>query len=161
MNDTSIPRTWMLGIALLQGLCLLVLYRSVDSGFWPSESPLWAYPLWTLAIAVPVLLLLSVDRDNVGSVAKHVGAFGALLALLAIYTGWQAEPFEAFPIDSLTVAFVITIGLACFKALMYLQQRANGVPLTYQVLFTNSWRNFLVGALAALFTGIFWMILML
>jgi len=29
------------------------------------------------------------------------------------------------------------------------------VPLTYEVLFTNSWRNFLVGVLAALpFTGL-------
>ena len=161
MNQNSLPRLIMLGIAFVQGLCLLVLYRSVESHFWPSESPVWAYPLWTLAIAVPLLLLLSIDRQNYASVAKHVGTFGLLLALLAIYTGWQAEPFKQFPIENLTAAFVITIGLACFKALMYLQQRANRVPLTYEVLFTNSWRNFLVGALAALFTLIFWLILML
>jgi len=161
MTDTSLPRAWLLGIAFLQGLCLLVLYRSVESGLWPSESPVWAYPLWTLAIAVPLLLLLSIDRENVAAVAKYVGGFAVVLALLAVYTGWQARPFGEFPIDSLTVAFVITIGLACFKALMYLQQRASRVPLTYEVLFTNSWRNFLVGVLAALFTGIFWLILLL
>ncbi|MGH8221566.1 MAG: DUF4153 domain-containing protein, partial [Woeseiaceae bacterium] len=63
--------------------------------------------------------------------------------------------------ESLTFVFFVSIGLACFKALMYLQQRAAKVPLTYQVLFTNSWRNFLVGALSALFTLIFWLILML
>ncbi len=161
MNDTSLPRAWLLGIAFVQGLCLLVLYRSVESGFWPGESPAWAYPLWTLAIAVPLLLLLSITRDNVVAVAKHVGLFAILLVLLAAYTGWQAKPFGEFPIGSLTGVFVLTMGLACFKALMYLQQRASGVPLSYQVLFTNSWRNFLVGALAGLFTGIFWMILLL
>jgi hypothetical protein len=51
--------------------------------------------------------------------------------------------------------------LASFKALMYLQQRANQVPLTYQVLFTNSWRNFLVTALSVIFVVIFWLILVL
>ena len=161
MNASSLPKLPMLAIAFLQGLCLLVLYRSVESGFWPSESPVWAFPLWTLAIAAPLLLLLSIDRDNYASVVKHVAAFGGLLALLALYTGWQAEPFKEFPIDSMTTAFVITIGLACFKALMYLQQRANRVPLTYEVLFTNSWRNFLVGVLAGIFTLIFWLILVL
>ncbi len=161
MNTTSIPRPLLLGIAFLQGLCLLVLYRSTESHFWPSESPVWAYPLWTLAIVVPLLLLLSIDRNNYVSMTKHVAAFGALLALLALYTGWQAEPFEEFPIVSMTTTFVFTIGLASFKALMYLQQRANRAPLEYEVLFTNSWRNFLVGVLAAIFTLIFWLILVL
>jgi hypothetical protein len=44
---------------------------------------------------------------------------------------------------------------------MYIQQRAGGVALSYQVLFTNSWRNFLVGALSALFVLVFWLILTL
>ena len=161
MNDNSLPRVWLLGVALMQGLCLLVLYRSAESGFWPSESPAWAFPLWTLAIAVPLLLLLSTTRKNVAAVARYVGGFAVLLSLLAVYTGWQGTPFGEFPIGSLAGVFAVTIGLACFKALMYLQQRASRVPLTYQVLFTNSWRNFLVGVLAALFTGIFWLILLL
>lgn len=161
MNTNALPKSALLGIALVQGLCLLVLYRSVEFDFWPGESPVWAFPLWTLAIAVPLLLLLSIDRDNYASVAKYVAAYGALIALLALYTGWQAEPFHEFPIESLTAAFAFTIGLASFKALMYLQQRANGEPPTYPVLFTYSWRNFLVGVLAALFTLIFWLILRL
>lgn len=161
MNNTSLPRLPLLGIAFLQGLCLLVLYRSVEFHFWPSASPAWAYPLWTLAIAVPLLLLLALDRGNYVSVFKHVAALGALLALLALYTGWQAKPFGEFPIESLTAAFVVTIGLASFKALIYLQQRVNRAPLSYQALFTNSWRNFLVGVLAGIFTLIFGLILLL
>jgi len=164
-ESSTLPRTVpgipMLGIAFLQGICLFALYRAVENDSWPSESPLWAYPLWTLALALPLLLLLSIDRRNYVSVGKLVGGFGAVLALLAVYTGWQAEPYGAFRVESLTMAFFFSIALACFKGLMYLQQRANEVPLTYQVLFTNSWRNFLVGALSALFTFIFWLILML
>ncbi len=161
MKTTSVPRWPILGIAFVQGLCLLVLYRSIEDDFWPSESPVWAFPLWTLVLVVPVLLMLSIDRDNYRSVAKYVAGFGGLLALLAIYTGWQAEPFDEVQIGSMTFAFVVTIGLASFKGLMYLQQRANGVPLSYEVLFTNSWRNFLVGALSAIFTVIFGLILVL
>ncbi len=151
----------MIIIAVLQGILLFALYRAFDTDFWPSESPLWSFPLWTLAAAVPLLLLLSLQRDNIRQVSQLVAGSAAALAVLAIYTGWQAEPFGEFALGSLSFAFSLSITLACFKALMYLQQRANQVPLTYQVLFTNSWRNFLVTALSAIFVFIFWLILML
>jgi uncharacterized protein DUF4153 len=162
MNDSSsLPRVAMLIIAVVQGIVLFALYRAFDTDFWPSEDPLWSYPLWTLATAVPLLLLLSLNHGNERRVVQLVAGWAAVLALLAIYTGWQAEPFEEFPVGSLTFVFSASMTLACFKALMYLQQRANQVPLTYQVLFTNSWRNFLVTALSAIFVLIFWLILVL
>lgn len=151
----------MLIISLVQGLCLYGLYHAADTKSWPSESPIWSFPLWTVAIAVPLLLLLSIDRDNYRISTKYVALLGAVLALLAVYTGYQAEPFGEFPIFNLSFAFACGVTLACFKALMYLQQRADGVELTYQVLFTNSWRNFLVAALSALFVFVFWLILVL
>ncbi len=162
MNDSpSLPRVAMLTIAVVQGLLLFALYRAFDTDTWPSESPLWSFPLWTLIIAVPLLLLLSLDRGNAHRVSKMVAGVAVVLALLAVYTGWQAEPYGEFPVYGLSLAFIFSITLACFKTLMYLQQRANQVPLTYQVLFSNSWRNFLVTALSALFVLIFWLILML
>ena len=161
MNKLSLPLMRVVVIGLAQGLCLLILYLRTEAHSWPSKSPSWAYPLWTLAIVVPLLLMLSIDRRNGRSVAMHVIAFGSLLALLAAYTGWQAEPYNSFPTASLTAAFVISIGIASFKALMYLQQRANELPLTYEVLFTYSWRNFLVGVLAGLFALMFSLILLL
>ncbi len=162
MEKTSdVPKWSLLSIAAAQGICLYLLYRSTELGVWPSESPLWSYPLWTLAVVVPLMLLLSIDRKNHVSAVTLVAAFGGLLLFLALYTGSQAEPHGEFPVGSMTFAYVASIGLACFKALMYLQQRADRVTLTYQVLFTNSWRNFLVGALAAVFAFIFWLILML
>lgn len=161
MNDSSLPRVAMLIIAVVQGILLFGLYRAFDTGLWPSQSPLWSYPLWTLVTAVPLLLLLSLQRDNIRNVSRLAAGSAAVLAVLAIYTGWQAEPFGEFALFSLSAAFSLSITLACFKALMYVQQRANQVPLTYQVLFTNSWRNFLVSALSAIFVFIFWLILML
>jgi len=157
----ELPRKPMLAIAIVQGLFLYALYYAVATGSWPSESPIWSYPLWTVAFAVPLMLLLSIDRGNYKRVVKHVAVLACILTLLAIYIGFQAEPFGEFRLSSLSSAFAFSITLACFKALMYLQQRADQVPLSYQVLFTNSWRNFLVTALAALFVLAFWLILML
>ena len=162
MNESpSLPRVSILIIAVVQGVLLFALYRAFDTNSWPSESPLWSFPSWTLTVAVPLLLVLSLDRGNAARVGKMVAGLAAVLALLAIYTGWQAEPFNEFPLFSLSFAFLCSVTLACFKALMYLQQRADQVPLTYQALFTKSWRNFLVTALSAVFVLIFWLILML
>jgi hypothetical protein len=151
----------MLAIALAQGLCLLFLYRSEEGGFWPSGAPLWSVPLWTLTVAVPVLLLLSLTRGNAAALLRDIGGFAAILALLALYTGWQAEPFDEFPIGRMIAIYTATLAIGSFKALMYLQQRASGEPLRYRQLFTYSWRNFLVGAFSGLFTLIFWLILLL
>ena len=87
--------------------------------------------------------------------------FATVLAGLALYVGWQAEPYDEIRTGSLIFTFAASIALATFKALMYLQQRADGEPLTYAVLFTHSWRNFLGGVLGVVFTGIFWLILIL
>lgn len=160
-NSTERPTRLLLGVSFVQGLCLYALYQSFEQDVWPSESPVWSYPLCTLAVLSPLLLMLSATRSNLAAAVKNIAAFSVVLALLAAYTGWQAEPFDEFPVGSLTFAFAVTVAIASFKALMYLQQRADGVALSYPVLFTNSWRNFLVGVLAALFTLIFWLILLL
>ena len=151
----------MLSIAVGQGLLLFALYKAFDAHVWPSESPLWWYPLWTLAVAIPILLLLSLECGNERRVVSMSAGLGAVLAILAIYTGWQAQPFGEFPVFSLSAAFGLSIAIACFKALMYLQQRAAHLPMSYEVLFTYSWRNFLVLALAVLFVLVFWLVLQL
>ena len=177
MNDTpSLPRKPMLLIALAQGVALAFLYSATNPGAalarqvlgvpveaesWLSQSPMWSYPLWTLSLAVPVLLLLSLERGNVIRVTRIVLLFSVVLALAAVYIGSQARPVDEFPVRSLTGIFALTMTVACLKGLMYLQQRAAAMPMSYQVLFTNSWRNFLTLFLALVFTFVSWLILRL
>ena len=158
---TTLPKITLLSIALLQGLLLLALYKTFDLNVWPSASPLFSYPLWTLALAVPVLLLLSLERGNERRLGVLCATFAVVLMLLAIYIGWQARPFGEFPVAGLSLSFGCSITLACFKALMYMQQRAAQLPLSYPVLFTYSWRNFLVLALSGLFVLAFFLVLLL
>ena len=155
------PTRLLLGVSLAQGLCLYLLYASVEAERWPSKDPVYSYPLWTLAVLAPLLLLLSATRANLVATAKNTAAFCVVLTLLAVYTGWQAQPFDQFPTGSLALTYTMTVSIAGFKALIYLQQRANGEPFSYPALFANSWRNFLVGVFAALFALIFWLILLL
>lgn len=162
MPETSRLRPkLMLLVAVTQGILLMLLHEAHDSGSWPSESPLWSYPLWTLTLAVPVLLLLSLEAGRELRTAKLVGAFAIVIGLLAVYIGYQAQPFGEFRLGTLSFVFGASITLACFKALMYIQQRAAGATLSYAVLFTYSWRNFLTLALALIFVLAFWLILML
>jgi len=153
------PKFMMLLISVLQGVLLLALYLSIDARVWPSQSPVWAYPLFTLAISIPTLFLLSLERGNERRVSLYIAGFALVLTPLAAYTGWQAEPAGVFPSYNLMYIYGFSMVLACFKALMYLQQRAKQRSMTYQVLFTYSWRNFLVLALAAVFVMAFFIIL--
>ena len=149
----SLPRNLMLGLSFGQGLVLLFLWRALDGGTWPSQTPALNFPLWTFAIVWPGLLLLSLETGNQARVLKLVSLCTALLLLPAIYIGWQASPVGAFPVWSLLLIFVVTMLIACFKALMHLQLWAAQTPLSYAALFTASWRNFLVAALSLLLIG--------
>ena len=143
----------MLALSLAQGLALFFLWRALDDGTWPSRTPMAAFPLWTVALAWPTLLLMSLETDHRARVFQSVSAFCAVLALLAVYMGRQASPADEFPVGSLVGIYLATMLLACFKALMYVQRWAGRTPAGYDALFTLSWRNFLVAAHAAALTG--------
>ena len=149
---SPLPRGLMLGIAFGQGIALFLLWRALDNQVWPSQTPAVNFPLWTLALAWPILMLLSLERGNLRRCLKGVSLFCAVLALLAIHVGWQATPHGEFPIESLLFVSVVTGAIACFKGLMYCQRWIGQTPLSYEHLFRFSWRNFLVFALASLLT---------
>ena len=156
MSDPAVPnppRNLMLGLAFGQGLLLLFLWRALDSGTWPSQTPALNFPLWTFAVVWPGLLLLSLEAGNQARALQLVSLCTAVLLLPAAYIGWQASPFGAFPVWSLLAIYVITMLIACFKVLMRVQLWAGQRPVTYEALFAASWRNFLVVALSLLLTG--------
>ena len=147
--QTNPPRNLMLLIALAQGIALLLLWRALTNETWPAQQPAVNFPLWTLAIVLPALLLLSLESGRAVRTVSRVGLFCVALVLPAVYIGWQASPFGEFPIASLLFVYIVTMGVACFKALMYLQLHMANAPITYRSLFRYSWRNFLVIALTA------------
>ena len=146
---TNPPRNLMLAIALAQGFALLLLWRALTNETWPATQPAVNIPLWTVAVTYPALLLLSLESGRVMRTVIRVSLFAAVLILPAVYIGWQASPYGEFPIESLIFVYVVTMGVACFKGLMYLQHYVTEAPIGYRTLFRYSWRNALVVGLTA------------
>ena len=146
----------MLLISLLQGLALFLLWRAAENQVWPSQTPAVNFPLWTIAVTLPLFLLLGLEDRNERKTAIVVGSFCALLALLGVYIGWQVTPFGEFPPDSIIATYVLPLLLGCFLALLFLRPIVHGRTPDYAEIFTDSWRNALVAALSwALTLGVF------
>lgn len=157
----ELPAKLMLLVSAIQGIALLFLWDASESGTWPSQSPLWHFPMWVLALAVPALFLASLESGLEKRAAGYIAAFALVLVIVSVYVGWQASPHGEFPIGNLTFVFAASMGLGCFKALMYIQQRVSRKPMSYDVLFGYSWRNFLTLTLSAVLTFVFWLLLLL
>ena len=149
---SHLPKLLMLATAGLQGLGMYLLYRSFDEGLWPSQSPMWFYPMISLVLLLPTGFLLTVEQARVRSALLRVGAYGIIVGLLGAYIGYQAMPFGAVRIDGLSVTYAITLGIASFITLIFVQRQVTEA-LGYEPLFLFSWRNLVVGALSLAFLG--------
>jgi hypothetical protein len=160
-NQHQLPTPIMLLLALVQGLSLYLLHQSISFDFWPSNQPQWLFCFYTLAVVAPVTLLLSLEKGLELKLALRLGAFALVAAALGFYAGLQAIPLEQISYQPVLFVFIFSMLLASFKALLYIQQQALGVPLSYSALFLHSWRNFLTLGLSVLFTLAVWAVLML
>jgi hypothetical protein len=151
--------------AVIQGWALYGLHHAIKEHHWPATDQAWLIALYALAVFIPVTLQLLAQY-------RHAAALWRLVAILAIayfYFGWHhgasvslggAEQFantgECFPL-----ALLLTV--LWLLALPFAQSRlaAGHWTIQYHSLFANAWRNKLALAEAALFTGLFWLLLFL
>jgi hypothetical protein len=150
---SKLPKLLMLAIASLQGLGVYLLYRSFDEGLWPSQSPMWFYPMISLILLLPAGFLLTVERYRVRAALLRVGAYGVVIGLLGAYVGYQAMPFGAVRVDGLSATYAISLGIASFVTLIFVQRQVSDDASGYEPLFIFSWRNLVVGALSLAFLG--------
>ncbi|MCA1930683.1 DUF4153 domain-containing protein [Rheinheimera sp.] len=160
-NQHQLPIPVMLLLALVQGLSLYLLHQSISFDYWPSNQPQWLFCFYTLVVVAPVTLLLSLEKGLELKLALRLGVFALVAAALGFYAGLQAIPLEQISYQPVLFAFIYSMLLASFKALLYIQQQALGAPLCYSTLFLHSWRNFLTLGLSLLFTLAVWAVLML
>ncbi|EGM77798.1 hypothetical protein Rhein_2057 [Rheinheimera sp. A13L] len=160
-GQQQLPRSMMLLLALLQGLSLYLLHQSISFDFWPSTQPEWLFFLYSLVFVAPLTLLLSLEKGQELKLALRLVPFALLVAVLGFYAGLQVTPLEHISYEPLLFGFIFSMLIASFKALLYIQQQASGMPLSYNLLFLYSWRNFLTLGLSLLFTLAVWAVLML
>lgn len=162
-QHSDLPIKLLILISFLQSLALLLLHQSVEFGFWPNQSPQWLVSLYSIALAVPVMLLLSLkkDRRHIVRVMRLVAPIALVFALAGYYTGFQANPVDIIRIGQLYSTYAVSMTVLLFMVLIYLQHYAYGGTLSYELLFSRSWRNFLTLGLSLLFATLTWAVLML
>ena len=160
-----------LALALVQGLLLWWLLTGMPEGRWPAGDPRVLLPLTLLVAVLPLSLhlLWPFRRERLLHLAFAGGAlFVAVTAawFAATHIGLDAPGSDGRPrrydSDGDTVAaFVLPLALAWLLAMPLLKLRLTGGRWTgpYPSLFDITWRGALTLAEAALFTGVFWLLM--
>ena len=157
--DSQLPKPFIITLAVLQAIALTLLYSSIENNVWPATSPIWLFSLITFSMSFPLLMLMTVNKNNIKTSLLLILPFSLLLSLLGAYAGFQQEPQEYVSNNTLMSVFIFTSLIAGFKGLMYIQQFGSSENVSYSRLFKLSWRNFIIFGECWLFVLIFWGIL--
>lgn len=157
--DSQLPKSFIIILAVLQAIALTLLYSSIENNVWPATSPTWLVSLITFSMSFPLLMLMTVNKNNIKTSLLLILPFSLLLSLLGAYVGFQQEPQEYVSNNTLMSVFIFTSLIAGFKGLMYIQQFGSSENVNYSRLFKLSWRNFIIFGECWLFVLIFWGIL--
>jgi len=157
--DSQLPKSFIIILAVVQAIALTLLYSSIENNVWPATSPTWLVSLITFSMSFPLLMLMTVNKNNIKTSLLLILPFSLLLSLLGAYVGFQQEPQEYVSNNTLMSVFIFTSLIAGFKGLMYIQQFGSSENVSYSRLFKLSWRNFIIFGECWLFVLIFWGIL--
>jgi hypothetical protein len=151
--------------AVVQGWTLYGLHHAITNHHWPATDQAWLIALYALAVFIPVTVQLLAEHARRAALWQIV----AMLGVAYFYFGWHhgasvssggAEPFrgteECFPL-----AFLLTVLWLLALPLAQTRLTTGHWSIQYGSLFGNAWRNKLVLGEAALFTGLFWLLLFL
>ena len=145
-------------LALIQALALWWLHQSIDSGAWPASAPGGLFAAYLVAVFLPLtLLVLWAHRHD-----RVLWVSGVAVAAFLAFTGYGS--FGEISLEEDRIAgFLLPWAVAWLIALPMLRARLEtGQWRTpYAVLFRSAWRSYLTLAESALFTGAFWLLLLL
>jgi hypothetical protein len=153
----------ILVIAVVQGWLLYGLHYSLEHKVWPSTNASWLLALYAVSLFVPVALEIFASRWRQGFTWRLTGAIAAVAGALGAYGGWATEPGPERFRFPLLFSLYAALFVAWFIALPFAQARARrgNWRVPYTDLFEFSWQNTLLLIEAAVFTGVFWLLLIL
>lgn len=161
MNAQS--RSFVVLLALLQGLLLYSASTGYEHGWWPFSSLSGCVYWYTLVLSVPTVMMLSVERLDDWRFWQHALGIGVVYALLAWWAGWNAGGAPGLDSWAVLRPFGVTLAVALFILLPFLQCRIRHQRwhAPYADLFELAWQNTLIVILVLLFTGLCWAVLWL
>ncbi len=148
----------MLSVAFIQGLFLLHLHSKIG---YASRDSYWIVAAFTIAIEVPLIILLSIKKDALKKTIFWALGLTLLFAFLGFYFKSQLIGAGGYNVTDFYVSYIVTMIIAGLMFAMFMQQNLENTKISYRALFKFSWRNFLMLCLSFLFTLLFWGVLML
>lgn len=171
-SETNVPGV-RLGIGLVQGLLLLLLYQSAAHGVWPATNLYVFLPLVQLGLYLPLAAIVSIGHLPLRPVLIWLGALAVVIAGLDVYAvyrfnlplsiaGTISETIEATnEVATVTLFFYLPIGLLIAHTLFVAAQSRNRASSPYENYFELAWKHGIQVAASGAFTGVFWLLLAL
>ena len=152
-------------VAAVQALVLWWLHQSIDTRVWPATAPGALFAVYLVAVFLPATLLVLWSHRH----ERMLWVSGVAVATFLALTGYGS--FGDLPslvgeinLDEDRIAgFLLPWAVSWLIALPMLRARleAGRWHTPYAVLFRSAWRSYLTLAESALFTGAFWLLLLL
>jgi hypothetical protein len=154
-------RSMIVLIALLQGLMLFAAQELADQ--WPFRDIGWRYCWYAWVLTVPTAVALTLIDLKAWRLWLHAGLASLLVLALAAWAAWNLSGETALYAAGLQVPLSVCLAVATFIALPWWQFRlhAGHWRADYGALFERAWQNGLTLVLAAVFTGLTWLLLWL
>lgn len=150
-----------IGIGLIQGALLYLLYTALQDKLWPATTPLLFAPLVMLGVLLPVILISGLGHLPRRTLAGWVSAAAITIALLAIHDVWRrlggVDVLRPTPSGPLTV--YLAAGCFIAHALVLAGARAHRRIAAYATYFDVAWTLGLQLAFSVLFVGATWLVL--
>ena len=166
MNDTEqeedqgghVFRIVLAGVGLVQGFGFFVLAESN----WNSHAG-WLMAAATFCLLAPSAFQLTFRLGPLNRALAASLGFAALMTLLALWLDWRIAPGGDSGFDDHRGVFFCTLPIVAYITWAFLQTWVDlgGRRFPYSSLFRFAWSNILIAAIAAVFLGVFWLVLIL
>lgn len=165
-TDVRLPRNeraFIVLLAVLQGGLMYLAQKGHEAGWWPFAGLAGRVCWYTLVLTVPTMMALSLVRLRAPRFWQHAAGALVVFGALAAWAAWNATGGPGIRAGEVLGPFGVAMGAGLFVALPWLQCRLDlgHWRAPYPGLFEHAWQNALTLALAALFTGICWLVLSL
>lgn len=152
-------------IALLQAAVLWSLQQSLTSGIWPATSAGLSTALYLVVLGVPPALLILWSHHEKPALWKSVTGLATFLGV-AGYLAFRdfPAPFKPWDLDDVeAMGFIapLLLGWLLFLSLLRARLESGRWRSPYPTLFRSASGSLLTLAEAAIFTGLFWILLFL
>ena len=165
-TSSTLPRrerTLIVLLALSQGLLLYLAEQGQTHGVWPLAELHGRVCWYSLVLVVPTMMMLSLHRiADRRFVLQSLGS-AAVVLVLSLWAGWNATGAPGLAANEVLAPFGFTMAVSAFVALPWLQTSIlqGRWSASYPLLFERAWHNTLSLALAGVFVGLGWLLLVL